>query len=64
MARVTEGATPCAVAEAGDGWHVVLDPDALETCGGSVARFQERLLDALPELRRLPDGVAADPHQR
>jgi hypothetical protein len=49
LARVTEGRTPCVVAESSTGFEVLLGPDELETAGGSVERFAELLRGALAD---------------
>jgi hypothetical protein len=47
LAAVTEGATPCVVAETTDGMRVVLRSEDLEECAGSVECFREHLESAL-----------------
>ncbi len=49
LARVTEGRTPCVVAESSAGFEVLLGPDELETAVGSVERFAELLRGVLAD---------------
>jgi len=46
LAEVTEGSTPCVVAETEDGFRVLLSPKQLESVGGSVRLFGELLREA------------------
>ena len=44
----TEGHTPCVVGRTVDGeWEMVLDREALEQCGASVAAFEQQLTQRL-----------------
>lgn len=47
LAALTQGSTPCVVGESEDGLSVLLGPEDLEACGGSVDRFGERLGEAI-----------------
>ena len=47
LVEVTEGRTPCVVAQTREGFEVLLGPDELESAGGSVDRFAELLEEAL-----------------
>ena len=46
LAAVTEGCTPCVVAEGDEGFTVLLGPERLEAAGGSVGLFRELLREA------------------
>ena len=43
----TTGGTPCVVGESGGTLHLLLGPDALETCEGQVSAFEEALVAAI-----------------
>ena len=47
LAELTHGATPCVVRESEAGLSLLLRPEDLEACGGSVDRFGELLEAAL-----------------
>lgn len=47
LAALTRGATPCVVGESQEGWSVLLGPEELESCEGSVDRFNALLEEAL-----------------
>ena len=46
LAAVTEGSTPCVVAETQDGFKILLGPFQIESMGGSVRLFHELLREA------------------
>jgi hypothetical protein len=46
LAAVTEGSTPCVVAETQDGFKILLGPAQLDSVGGSVRLFHELLREA------------------
>ncbi|MDH3208621.1 MAG: hypothetical protein OEO79_18620 [Gemmatimonadota bacterium] len=46
LAEVTEGSTPCVVAETEDGFRILLGPRQLDSVGGSVRLFGEVLREA------------------
>jgi hypothetical protein len=43
LAAITEGSTPCVVAESTAGFRTLLGPKQLEAVGGSVGLFRELL---------------------
>jgi len=47
LAALTRGSTPCVVRESEEGVSLLLGPEELEACGGSVGRFRGRLEAAL-----------------
>ncbi len=47
LVALTRGSTPCVVGDSEDGLSVLLGPEDLEACDGSVQRFRERLDEAL-----------------
>ena len=47
LAALTRGSTPCVVGDSEEGLSVLLGPQDLEACSGSVDRFSERLEEAL-----------------
>ena len=47
LAALTRGSTPCVVGDSEEGLSVLLGPEELEACGGSVGRFRGRLEAAL-----------------
>ena len=51
LAALTRGTTPCVVGESEEGLSVLLGPEELEACGGSVGRFRGRLEAALEAAR-------------
>lgn len=47
LQSITEGMTPCVVAETNDGFEIILYSDDLENCNKKVQEFQEKLDIAL-----------------
>ena len=43
LQSITEGVTPCVVAETNEGFQVILYPDELEDCEKKVESFQKKL---------------------
>lgn len=43
LQSITEGVTPCVVAETDEGFQVILYPDELEDCEKKVESFQKKL---------------------
>ena len=43
LQSITEGVTPCVVAETDEGFQVILYPDELEACEKKVESFQKKL---------------------
>ena len=49
LQSITEGVTPCVVAETNEGFQVILYPDELEDCEKKVESFQQKLDLALKQ---------------
>ena len=49
LQSITEGVTPCVVAETNEGFQVILYPDELEDCEIKVESFQQKLDLALKQ---------------
>ena len=49
LQSITEGVTPCVVAETNEGFQVILYPDELEDCEKKVELFQQKLDLALKQ---------------
>ena len=49
LQSITEGVTPCVVAETNEGFQVILYPDELEDCEKKVESFQQTLDLALKQ---------------
>ena len=49
LQSITEGVTPCVVAETHEGFQVILYPDELEDCEKKVESFQQKLDLALKQ---------------
>ena len=49
LQSITEGVTPCVVAETNEGFQVILYPDELEDCEKKVESFQQKLDSALKQ---------------
>ena len=49
LQSITEGVTPCVVAETNEGFQVILYPDELEDCEKKVDSFQQKLDLALKQ---------------
>ena len=47
LAELTRGSTACVVGESEEGLSMLLGPEDLDACAGSVDRFRERLEEAL-----------------
>ena len=50
LQSITEGMTPCVVAETDEDFHIILFSDELEECNKKVELFQEKLDAALEKL--------------
>jgi hypothetical protein len=49
LARLTDGRTPCVIADVGSEQVIVLGPADLQACGGSVDGFERALAHGLAE---------------
>ena len=55
MAVYTKGHTPCIIAEIGNNYVTLMNPEIIDECNGSVEKFSTILDKSLKDLQRTYD---------